>query len=635
MKKLYIVCACFTVFNLFSQEIKKYTWAEKPSFEAIPDMYKNQQAVVLFDHRWMHTRVGGYAFANFCMNHFAVKINTQDAINKYNKVKAEDNGYVRELRDFHCRIIKPNGDVKVLPQTSIVETVIDKVKSYVFEGVEVGDILEYYFILKENPSSYGVEVFQKDIPVMDAWFKVTYSGVDFSIYSHSEFKASNADDLLYFEAKNIPAINDESYTNGVRNLVKIIYNLTVKGQQDFYLWNKLMNTYFRKPSFTYFSKLKARDFITSLALDGLTTDEKLIKLDTHIKENFEFVTGGEKAKKVKNLGTEKQKLTASDVFDLYGFTLRESKIPYLVVVGIDRDYDAINPDRLVKPLPHEYCYYIPETKKYISPYERFLPYGEFALFGLQNTTGISYNPKEDLIENLKYPEAPSNFTVSNVSNILTLSDDLTTAKLEKTVSNNGIIGQIDRYYAKYYKENEEEKEMIDYLKQRNTGNLDVGVEKYVFENQEFKNSYSNTPFVTKLTLNIKESITENAGNLLLVNIGKIVGKQNNLYQETTRLNDVELNYNKIFRHNIIFNIPEGYAVESYADLVIDKSMNFDKAKASFFKSTVKVEDKTVVIAIEEQYNSIFYPKESYQEYRKIINAAADFAKATLVLKQVK
>ena len=590
---------------------------------------------MLFDHRWMHTRVGGYAFANFCMNHFAVKINKQDAINKYNKVKAEDNGYVRELRDFHCRIIKPNGDIKVLPQTSIVETVIDKVKSYVFEGVEVGDILEYYFILKENPSSYGVEVFQKDIPVMDAWFKITYAGVDFNVYANGIFKTSDTNDMLYFEAVNIPAIKSESYTNGVRNLVKIIYNLNVKGQVDFYVWKKFMYTYFRKPSFTYFSKSKARDFIESLALDGLTTDEKLVKLDNHIKTNFEFVTGGEKAKKVASLKSEKQKLTASDVFDLYGFTLRESKIPYLVVIGIDRDYDEINQTRMVKPLPHEYCYYIPETKKYISPYEQHLPYGDYALFGLQNTTGIAYDPAEDNMVNMKYPESPSSFTVSDVSNVLTLSDDLNTAKLEKTVSNSGVIGQIDRYYAKYYKENEEEKEMIDYLKEQNTGSLDVAIENYIFENQEFKNNYNNTPFVTKLKLNVKENITETAGNLLLVNIGKIIGRQNNLYQETERVNDVELNYNKVFKHSIVFNIPDGYAVESFADLVIDKSMNVDKAKASFFKSTAKVEGKTVVITIEEQYNSIFYSKDKYQEYRKIINAAADFAKATLVLKQVK
>ena len=76
-------------------------------------------------------------------------------------------------------------------------------------------------------------------------------------------------------------------------------------------------------------------------------------------------------------------------------------------------------------------------------------------------------------------------------------------------------------------------------------------------------------------------------------------------------------------------------MESYADLVIDKAMNVDKSKASFFKSTVKIEGKTVVIQIEEHYNSIFYSKDNYQEYRKIINAAADFAKAALVLKQIK
>ena len=636
MKNIFKLLFFVSFFATNAQEIKNYKWDEKPVFSTIGPEYDKDQAVVLFDKRWVHTRVGGYSFASFTMNHVAIKIKTQDAISRYNKVKAENGGFVRDLRDFHARVIKPNGTINVLPESSIVQREIDKIKSVVFEGVEAGDILEYYYIIKENPSAYGVEIFQRDIPVLQAIFSCSKYGVDFNVYAHSSFQQSYDSEKSNYIANNIPAIKEEIFSNNIENLVKLIFNIHVNGAGvDYALWDELMKASFKKPSFSFFKKGQARDFTEKLALDGLPIDEKITKLDLYIKENFDFVTGGESAKKVKNLNEGKIKLTASDVFDLYGFALKESKINYLVVAGLNKDYGPINMDRLVKPLSHEFVYYIPETKKFLSPYEKQMPYGSFSQYELQNTTGITYDRAEGVIDKMIFPEAPANFTTIDANYNLVLNDDLSTAKLEKTVSSTGYFGQIERYYAKYLKENEEEKETLDYLKKRIFGDLDVSITNYVFENQEFKNTQTNAPFITKLKVDIKETITENAGNLLLVNIGKIIGKQNNLYQENQRLTDINLNYNKIFKHQIKFQIPGGYAVESFNDLVIDKKMNYDLDKNCYFKSTAKVEGKTLIIEIDEQYKSVFYPKTAYQEYRKVVNAASDFAKATLVLKQIK
>jgi len=184
----FFLIAFFIIGMLRAQEIKRYEWETLPKFQAIPEQFTSQPAVVLLDKRWVHTRIGQYAFATFVMNHFAVKINKAEQINNFNKVKAEDNGYIRKLRDFHARIIKPNGQIVVLPEDRIVEREIDRIKSIVFEGVEAGDILEYYYILKEIPTAFSVEVFQKEVPVLDAEFIYTGSGVNFQIDASSEFK---------------------------------------------------------------------------------------------------------------------------------------------------------------------------------------------------------------------------------------------------------------------------------------------------------------------------------------------------------------------------------------------------------------------------------------------------------------
>lgn len=631
IKKIALIFVLFFSFQCYSQEIKSYKWDEKPIFKEIPEEYKNQPAIVLLDKRWIHTRVGGYAYATFGMNHFAIKINKADEINKYNKIKAQDNGYIRDVRDFHARIIKPNGEIKILPQNKIIETTEDKVKSIVFEGVEVGDILEYYFIIKENPMSYGVEIFQKEVPVLFAEFTHTQEGVKFETFASSEFQKSGSNSKSILTANIIPPYKEESNARNIKNLVKLIYMVSTPGM-DIYNWSTFLPKYLSKPSFQYFKKNQAREFIQNLNVGTVSTEDKLIKIDEYIKTNFDFISKGETAQKITNLNNGKQKLTGSDVFDLYGFTLKELNIPYKVVVGMSRFYGEVDTEKFVVALSHEFMYYIPETQKFLSPYDKYLCYG-YPVYEVQGSKGKTYYPAIKENYELTFPIAPADFTVNETQSTISLSEDLTMATIEKTYSNTGYDAQLYRNWVKYIKENEDEKELADFIKKRIFGdNFDLKITNYSFENQEFKYNYTNIPYSIKVKAEAKESITENAGNLILVNLGKMIGKQGNLYQETERKWDVDINYAKTFKHKIIFNIPNGYEVESFKDLEIDKKMGGDETKNCSFKSTAKVEGNQLVVEIFEIYKSINYPKEVYQEYRNIVNASSDFTKASVVLR---
>lgn len=634
MKKVALIFILLLSFQNYSQEIKSYTWDEKPVFKEIPEEYKSQPAVVLLDKRWIHTRVGGYSYATFGMNHFAIKINKAEEINKYNKIKAQDNGYIRDVRDFHARIIKPNGEINILPQDKIIETTEDKVKSIVFEGVEAGDILEYYFIIKENPMSYGVEVFQKEIPVLFAEFTYSKDGVKFETFASAEFEKSGSKNKTILTATNIPPYKEESNARNIKNLVKLIYMVSVPAM-DIYNWSTFLPKYLSKPSFQYFKKNQAREFIQNLNVGTESTEEKLIKIDEYIKTNFDFIGKGETAQKVTNLNNGKQKLTAGDVFDLYGFTLKELKIPYKVVVGLSRFVGDVDVEKFVVPLSHEFMYYIIETEKFLSPYEKYLSYG-YPVYEVQGSKGRTYNTANKENYEITFPIAPAEFTVNETQTIVSLSDDLTTATIDKKYSNTGYEGQLFRYSIKYLEENEDEKELADYIKKRIFGDdFDLKITNYSFENQEFKYNYTNTPYTIKVKAEAKESLTENAGNLVLVNLGKMIGKQTNLYQETERKWDVDLSFAKTYKHKIFFEIPKGYEVESFKDLVIEKKMGGDETKNCVFKSTAKVEGNQLVVEVFEIYKSINYPKETYQEYRNVVNASSDFTKASVVLRPKK
>ena len=280
-------------------------------------------------------------------------------------------------------------------------------------------------------------------------------------------------------------------------------------------------------------------------------------------------------------------------------------------------------------------YYIIETEKFLSPYEKYLSYG-YPMYEVQGSKGRTYNPANKENYEITFPIAPAEFTVNETQSNVSLSDDLTTATIEKNYSNTGYDGQLFRNWVKYLKENEDEKTRADFVKKRIFGDeFDLKITNYTFENQEFKYNYTNTPYTIKVKAEAKESLTENAGNLVLVNLGKLIGKQANLYQETERKWDVDINYAKTYKQKIIFDIPKGYEVESFKDLVIDKKMGGDESKNCSFKSTAKVEGNQLIVEVFEIYKSINYPIETYQDYRNVINASSDFTKASVVLRPKK
>jgi hypothetical protein len=639
MKIRFILFFLFTASILIAQDIKNYTWDIAPKFNSIPEIYKNEPAIVFFDKREVFTRVGGYSFATFVMNHFAVKINKAESINDYNKIKAKDVGAIRDLRDFHARIIKPSGEIKVLSKDKIVEREVDKVKSIVFEGVEVGDILEYYFILKENPTSYAVEIFQKEIPVLYGEFKCQGSGVKFDLYGVEDFKLNEVNQSTkIYTIENIEPFKNEKSAANIKHLKKLIYAVSDAGLPNIRLWKRIMPSY-KKPSFVYFKKKIVEDFIQFLDLKNtnLNTDDKIIKLENYLKENIQLIQTGESPEKIKALFPDKLKLSASDYFDLYGFILKELGIDYTFIVGTDRFVSEINPLVRVPAYSYEIMYYINETKKYISPYEKYLSYG-FPIYEFQGSNGIAYNPQKRLpeIENTIFPIIDSKLTQTNSESIISLNKDLSKINFSKKVAYTGYLGQLFRNLIAEYKEKNDEKEMKKFVEDRIFSGIGIKMKDFDFENQGIKNNYTNTPLLIKANIEPTETFIEEAGNLLIVNIGKAIAKQGDLYQEKNRKLDIDLNFAQQYHHTIKIEIPEGFKVENIKDFSKSIKMTGGEFENKcYFDSSAKIEGNILIVQANEVYELIHYPVEKFEEYRNVLNSAADFFKASVILKPIK
>jgi hypothetical protein len=142
----------------------------------------------------------------------------------------------------------------------------------------------------------------------------------------------------------------------------------------------------------------------------------------------------------------------------------------------------------------------------------------------------------------------------------------------------------------------------------------------------------NLPYIVNSTIE-SSVLIEDAGGSYIFQVGKIIGIQSELYQETKRLNPIEMQYPNRYNYTITVDIPEGYSLEGLQSLVIDKKLEVDEKLLCKFQSNYKIEKNKLVISIEEEYTVNEYAIEDYEAFRQVINAASDFNKAAILFSE--
>ncbi len=612
--------------DLKSEEVKNYKWDAVPKFREIPEKFKEYPAVVLKDFRLYENRVGGYSYKAFVVKHQAIKILKEEGINDYNKVTI-DRQYVRDYRDLKVRVIKADGKIEELPKERIIEKNDSDERQFVFEGVEIGDIIEYYYVIKDYPDFSGTEYFQRDIPVMDGKFQI--NGFDMAMTYIAAY--NGVEKTFDFDTRNhictvtdLPAYKMERSATNVANLAKLYYYVDSNFNYDYKSFYYSLNNFADGAS----AKSMVRNFIEDLQLDDVTVslDERLKKMDIYLKENIEM---DEQLYYKKVFDTKK--ITPRMVLYLYKDVLDYLKVPYQFMASTDKFEDAFNRSLVVPATLSEIMIYIPETKKYLSPFYYWMPYGPPNSVCIDNDAVFFEKEKKGKVDFdfVKVGGVSMDDNVNKTESTIAIEDDMETVMVNKKSSFTG-------YRAFYYRnviKNIKEDKIEEFIKDVVYSESDVALKKHSFENKEYKFNYDNDkPFTFDTQVQVKESWIENAGKKYLITLGKVLGDQTNLYQETERINPVVLSYPKKYIHSIKFAIPDGYTVGSLDNLLFKKEIKNEANEViGKFVSTAKIDGKELHIEIEEFYNFTFLEKERYNEYRDLINTSYDFYKSSLVL----
>ena len=114
----------------------------------------------------------------------------------------------------------------------------------------------------------------------------------------------------------------------------------------------------------------------------------------------------------------------------------------------------------------------------------------------------------------------------------------------------------------------------------------------------------------------------------------LIGPQSELYNDDKRQIPVENTFNRGYERVIKVNLPAGYSVKNPDDLNFNVIYDNRGSDSPFsFVSTHTIEGNVLTIRVNEYYKEIYAPLDRYEDYRKVINAAADFNKVVLVLEK--
>lgn len=653
MRKVLFLSLCLTYSFLLRGQTQNYSqsydWDPNPTLTATDSTQHAGPVYKITDNTIVEIATDENGKSVFLVSaHYRAKVLTEAGIEYINKVEVSLNG-VEEIVRLRARTIKPNGEVSVLSTSSIRhvenynETNVDY-KVFVFEGIEIGSEVEYIYTFKKSPFVYGSVLLQWNVDAREELFTLVYPGyLDFRIKKYGENIQTSTDTLMRGEKKfikhlfthsNVKGLGKEAYSHWRPHLARVDYVLDKNKSTG----NYSMNSY-KLLAQTYYDRFYPETSdpnpkaVALLKKISKSTDRlRLAKdIETYTKLNFKF----ENAKEDKDLkriftgfsGSMLDRTIA--LIELY----RAAGYKVELAFTISNEFRKFDPDFESPANCVRMLIYLPEVKYFVSAEHLTLKSGyyETNTFG-QNGLFVKQTCIGEFCSGIGYigyiPENRADDSVHDMDLDISLSSDLSSANINFVYSMSGYhAAELQPIYELIDADNQKilQKELV----QGFAGNYltaDIQV-----ENGTRKDAFDK-PFILRGQVSTS-SMVESAGNKILFKVGELIGEQYELYNEDGVRNlPIENDYNRVYTRHIKFKVPEGYQIMNLNELTDNQiTCKLDDKIAAGIEFDYEFSNGILIIKINEYYNVLNLPKESFEDYRKVINGAADFNKKVIVL----
>jgi len=158
------------------------------------------------------------------------------------------------------------------------------------------------------------------------------------------------------------------------------------------------------------------------------------------------------------------------------------------------------------------------------------------------------------------------------------------------------------------------------------------VQNIKVENASLTDYVKEKPLIVAADVKSSE-LLEKAGTKILVKLGEVIGPQEQMYQEKPRQLPVSLQYPHALDRTITFIIPQGYQVKNLNDLNFNVQAKNNGVESMGFTAAYTLTGNTLRVNVHEYYKDLEYPVSRFEDFKKVINASADFNKVVLVLEK--
>lgn len=629
-----------------------YDWDYDPEFEVVQIEGEGQNAIILkdlkvveffFDEEY-NTLLQLYTV------HIKVQVNTHEAIELYNTHYIPMNRVIG-IEDLRARVITNNNVIEIDEIDLKDYDGKDDYSSYKYfaiEGVEIGSQIEYIYTLKMMPQLEGSrEFFQSDELRFNTEFHIYCEDkMFFNTKSYNGFQDMALDTTI--EGKNhyfvsvpkIEPLKPELYAPYNNSLMRVEYKLDYiepADGVDLYTYDQLanqLNQYLRsditKKDIKSLKKLSKK-----LGLEGLSEMKKVRKIEDFVKRNMTI--SEQSNDELTKLEIILDKLVANErgAIKLYVSMFDLNDIEYTYGLTSDRTKVTMDPDFESYSFLENYIFYFPGLNKYMAPTEilyrvGYIPFKWSNNYGLfiktvklgETTTAIG---EVKFIEPLDYLKNEDKLDI-----IIDIEGDFEALNLNIKRT---LTGYNTTFIQPIFELIPEAESKIIVNELLNLSGKDVDLKEFTLINSSMDSFYLK-PFIIQGSASTSSSFYDKAGNRYLLKIGEVIGEQQEMYQEEERKLPVENEFNRIYTRRIQFDIPEGYTVRNLDDLKAEIYFEENGEKTMGFISNYEIEENQVKVFVKEYYKKLDYPLENFDQFRNIINAAADFNKIVLIFEKL-
>lgn len=625
-----------------------YEWEADRGRTKLTSEEQNLSELVIKNHIQYDYVLEDDNFLMYSTIHRIILVNNNEAIQKHNRIVIPMNNTI-DLVEIKARSINKDGKVVRFDKSNIKELKEEEsgnaYRIFAVEGIELGSEVEYYFIRKMRSSLFQRAVMQMDVPIKTGSFMLTCpKHLKFDFKSYFDFPAVKEDELEEVNAytavmQNVPAMKKESFSFFEANLKRIEFKLaynTARSHARMYTWDDAAKTFYGILSSLEKNDVKAVDrFLKDLndnpsasLASRIKNVERKIKATVQVNAESADPNLDQIASIVKYKVASRQGITKLffAVFDRLGIECHP-------VVTCSREGAKFDGAFDTWSYLDDYLFYFPEGEGFLAPYVLETRYplvpaeftGQDGLFIETFTVG---EMTSGLGAVKAIPAADYRHNVDNLDIDVTFAEDFSASMVKMKRIFGGYNAQ---YFSPYYHLMTEAQRLSMIEEMTKQTAPDAKVNKWTAKPLE------DGP-VDQFLIDVdfqSAHFLEKAGPRVLFKLGQLIGPQVEMYREDDRVTDIENEFNRGYDRAIRIQLPNGYTIKNPEDLRFDVTYRDKEETPYVFQSEYTLKEGLLTVTIKEYYKQLYAPLARYEDYRKVINAAADFNKITLVLEKAK